>query len=213
MTRLSLACLLAGLFCGTHVAAQMGDMQSMDPSPFMVPPGAMETMQEIQRNSELRLIACGAAGRADKILADCTELLAGSALRGERRVAAFVHRARAHLRLGQSREAILDYEQALLLQPDSLPAALGRALARRAGGDTAHAVSDFDAVIALKPGVPELYIYRAVAHSQSGDDAAALADLDRALTLDPANETARLDRNIVLYRQSVGPLPSIRAAN
>jgi tetratricopeptide (TPR) repeat protein len=154
------------------------------------------------RDNPARRVECG-SGSYEQIISDCTEVLAVPGLDRGKRIAAFVNRATARYWLRQYPGAAVDYDQAIALQPSHLQAVLGRAVTWREMAQYDRAIADFDSALRLKPDWPELYLQRAAAYAANGDDARALADLDRVLRLAPNNATARLNRNIVLYRQQL----------
>jgi tetratricopeptide (TPR) repeat protein len=195
---------LTPLLCSEMAVAQMmpqppGGM-SMGPRPLVQDDGVIVTLPD--RDNPVRLVECG-SGSYEQIISDCSEVLALPRLDRAKRAAAFVNRATARYWLRQYPGAAADYDQALALQPGSLQAALGAALAYREMRHYERAIADFDTAIRLKSNWLELYLQRAVAYAEAGDYPKALADLDRVLRSEPNNATARLNRSIVLYRQEL----------
>jgi tetratricopeptide (TPR) repeat protein len=186
----------------------------------MAPPGMMDSLRPPlqsdddtliltipDRDNPTRHVRCG-EGSYQQMISDCSEVLSVPNLDYRRRAAAFLTRATARYWLREYPEAIRDYGQALALDARNLNATLGRALAYRESRQYAAAIVDFDAAIRLKSDWADLYLHRAIALAENGDDAKALADLDHVLKLAPNNVIARLNRNIVEYRQEIGPRPA-----
>jgi tetratricopeptide (TPR) repeat protein/predicted aspartyl protease len=87
----------------------------------------------------------------DKALADCD-----AAIRQDRAPAYLDSRGLVHLRLGQLKEAIDDYDAALRAAPKTAWSLYGRGLAKKRLGQTAEGEADIQAAVALQPKLPEL---------------------------------------------------------
>jgi tetratricopeptide (TPR) repeat protein len=85
--------------------------------------------------------------------------------------------------------AILDYNQAIEINPRHAAAYASRgvareAIARETKGDAAGAISDYDRAIDLDPAVKEVYNNRGFARQLKGDLDGAIADFTKAVEID-----------------------------
>lgn len=105
------------------------------------------------------------------------------------------HRADAFARNGQHREAIIDYDVAVRLEPAYPDTYLDRGNSSYALGDLDDAIKDFSEAIRLKPEWAEAYANRAVAHAERGDvdDSAQDAAHARLLGIDEVRLTEMLN--------------------
>jgi tetratricopeptide (TPR) repeat protein len=79
--------------------------------------------------------------------------------------------------------AIVDYDQAIQLQPDLAKAYINRGLACYNKGDYNRAFADYDQAIQLRPDYALAYNNRGVAYTNKGDLDRAFADFDQAIQL------------------------------
>ncbi len=95
----------------------------------------------------------------------------------------------AHVAAGRYLEAIADFEQALALDPHSVPAIALLCTALMPLGRYAETITHYDRLVELQPNA-NLFVGRAAAHVVIQDFEQALADLRRALELDPGEVDA-----------------------
>jgi tetratricopeptide (TPR) repeat protein len=86
--------------------------------------------------------------------------------------------------------AILDFTEALKLDPACARACSERGGAHLLQGDAAAAVRDCTRALELDPKLAAAHVHRAAARLAGADAKAALADCDRAVALDPRNAPA-----------------------
>lgn len=103
-------------------------------------------------------------------------------------------RAEMRLGVGESDEAISDYNHVLTLEPGHAKALLGRARARLSLADQDGAIQDISAVLKADPADPEALHLRAVIRSSRFENDLALADFDAAIERQPDRVDWRLER-------------------
>ena len=86
-----------------------------------------------------------------------------------------------HVRLNQSRQALVDAEQCVRSYPDDAKGYLLRGVARSGLGDAGNALRDFDRSISLDSLSDLAFVSRAITYYQQGQYAEALHDYDRAI--------------------------------
>lgn len=101
------------------------------------------------------------------------------------RFIALTQRAEIRIIQGDVDGAIVDYTDAIALQPEDITAYTARAAAKMQKSDMAGAVIDLNEAIRLDPKNDALYHQRGFAQHELQNDSAALADYDIALTLNP----------------------------
>jgi D-alanyl-D-alanine dipeptidase len=82
-------------------------------------------------------------------------------------------------------EAVVDYTEAIRLNPKLVSAYLNRGMLRRQSGDLAGALSDYNELLRLNPNSDLAYNNRAVVRLFQKDFPGALLDLDQAIRLNP----------------------------
>ena len=98
--------------------------------------------------------------------------------------------------LGQYAAAIVDYNQALRLDPDYAAAYHNRGWAKDELGQYAEAIADYDQALRLDPNDAAAYNNRGIAKAALEQYAEAIADYDQALRLDPNYIAAYYNRGI-----------------
>src|SRR5215470_18898425 len=86
---------------------------------------------------------------------------------------------------GDNEHAIVDYTEAIKLNPKVAGAYANRGRAYRAKGDNEHAIADYTKAIKLDPKYAAFYNNRGLAYDAKGDNAHAIADYTEAIRLDP----------------------------
>jgi tetratricopeptide (TPR) repeat protein len=99
------------------------------------------------------------------------------------------------LAMGQTGEAIEDFNAALRLDPKKGQVYCQRALAYALAGDRSASLADFNAALEASPTDAEVFVCRAKALSEFGDKKQALADLNQAIRLDPEKAEAYFERS------------------
>lgn len=110
-------------------------------------------------------------------------------------------RGAAYYKRGQLDAAIVDFDAALAIDPESTSAILGRAYCQLRKREYRKAESDFNAVLKRDPSVTDAFAFRAVARREQGDVEGAIADLGSALALEPERATAHADRGLLHMRR------------
>lgn len=105
---------------------------------------------------------------------------------------AYYYRADAHLKLGESDQAIADYDLTLLHTPNPGPedavTYVNRGVAYVKLGDFEQAIADFTQALTLRPDYDLAFLNRGLAYIQQGDTERAIADFRQVLEIstDPA---------------------------
>jgi tetratricopeptide (TPR) repeat protein len=121
----------------------------------------------------------------DTTIAGCTRVLdAGDETP---KVHSTVYNARgiAYKRKGDYDRAIVDYDEAIRLDPNNARAYSNRGNAYADKGDYDRAIADYDEAIRLDPKFARAYSNRGNAYDGKGDYDRAIADYDEAIRLDP----------------------------
>ncbi len=85
--------------------------------------------------------------------------------------------------MGDYHNAIVDYDQALLLSPKNPEIYYNRAVAHYSVGKSRLALQDLDRAIALQPTMAEAYANRGTVRLEAGDVGGAIADGKKAADL------------------------------
>ena len=150
----------------------------------------------------LTLLVCGDAGAATEdakqgatalvrgdtgqAIARYTSALADQSLPNDRRAMLLNDRAVARARLGQTKEAFDDFNQAVQLFPEYAALYNNRGNLLLALGLVKEALKDFDRALLLAPGYAAAYNNRAGARMKAGEAANAIADYTQAVRLLPS---------------------------
>ena len=97
--------------------------------------------------------------------------------------------------------AVLDFDEALKLSPQDVPALVGRARALGYQGQYDRAIADFSEVLRLGPRSDAIFNERGRIHLRKNDPVAAKADFDAAVLINPRNVHALNNRGLVLVKQ------------
>lgn len=104
-------------------------------------------------------------------------------------------------RMKKNKQALLSYNNALLLKPTSLNALNNRGTLKLEMKDYGGAMNDFNAAIQLDSLKEDAFINRSYLHKIMKDTAAAIRDLKSALRIKPYNVSARNSYATILMRQ------------
>ena len=110
----------------------------------------------------------------------------------------WVTKARAHLELNDSRQAINSFSMALQDPETAATVYLNRGLAQLRSGAFKEATHDFSESVQRDPSLVPAYVNRHASLLAVGNHEAALLDLDRAIQLAPDSPRLRLIRSRVL---------------
>jgi serine/threonine protein kinase/Flp pilus assembly protein TadD len=100
----------------------------------------------------------------------------------------FANRARALMRRGEHREAILDLDRALTLEPSLTTALIQRADAKRGFGDFSGAESDLTTALTHDGAPTRIYFLRAMVYQSLGKKIEADRDLAEGMKQEPQDE-------------------------
>ena len=140
-----------------------------------------------QAQTQQQLDWCNGKGGAtpDLTIGGCTAVIQSGKFTGEILAVAFYARGSAHQAKGQHDPAIVDYDQAIKLNPNFGAAFYNRGTAYASKDHYDRALQDYDKVITLKPGEPMGYIQRGRAYKSLKRYDAALADFQKAVQINP----------------------------
>ncbi|HSH05034.1 MAG TPA: tetratricopeptide repeat protein [Anaerolineae bacterium] len=110
----------------------------------------------------------------------------------------------AYFRLGwlnqvleDHQQALEDYDQAIVLNPEYAIAYANRGISKRILGDLDGEMADYDQAITINPKLATVYYNRGIAKSDLGDLEEAIADFDQAIALNPEDVAAYSNRGVV----------------
>ncbi len=105
---------------------------------------------------------------------------------------------------GDIEGAIVDYTEAIRLNPNDSNAYFNRGFARETRGDVDEAIADYTEAIRLNPNDATAYNNRGIGHKARGDLDHAIADYTEAIRINPKYIEAYMNRGIA--RQNDGDL-------
>jgi TonB family protein len=132
------------------------------------------------------------AANPDRIIAACTEFLAGTGVTAYQRALALGARATAHFSKHAFDPAITDFDAAIQTSPGMAQFFVGRALTEIGKGQRDLAFADFDSAIQVEPLNYETYLGRAQAYFDAGQLDRSLTDFQRAMRMTKANNPGLL---------------------
>lgn len=100
----------------------------------------------------------------------------------------FLERAKLRDEVKDVTNALLDYSEAIRLDPNFARAYLNRGLLKQRQGKIEEAILDFTEVIRLHPTFAEAYSNRGNTKSELGDFVGAISDFDEAIRLNPQSD-------------------------
>jgi tetratricopeptide (TPR) repeat protein len=154
------------------------------------------------------LFACMSSDNPDEGIAACTAIIQSESESPGNRARAFDSRGKLYaVRKGDNDRAIVDYDEAIKLNPDFFNAWYDRGNAYHAKGDYDRAIQDYDeAIKRFAPLIPllgvEVFNDRGKAYSMKGDHYRAIEDYDEAIKLNPNYAPAIYNRGIA--RRALG---------
>jgi tetratricopeptide (TPR) repeat protein len=156
---------------------------------------------QAQAASEQDRRDCAANQNQDARIAACTRVLDDAS--SPQALRTIAHRSRGSAYLGKRlfELAVLEFDEALKLSPQDLPALWGRARALAHQGQYDRAIADFTEMLRLNPRGDRALNERGRVHLHKSDLVAAQADFDAAILANPRNVHAHNNRGLVLARQ------------
>ena len=148
---------------------------------------------------------CKSARSGETRIAACTEIVNSKTVERSVRAEALRRRAAAFAERAANREAVIDYTEALRIEPGTAAALTGRAQARIALGETDAAISDLTDALRAGGNSAGLLMARGYAQLLKNDPDAAIVDFTGAIGLSPKNASAYNNRGLA-YRKK-GDLP------
>jgi len=124
----------------------------------------------------------------------CTQLITGGTLKGKSLGAAYVFRGKAQAQRNEIKAAILDFSEALKIDPLATDALYNRGAAYALMGQNEYALADFANLLDLAPKDPDTLYYRAQIYMTQGKREAALSDLSTVLAGHPEDVDSRMQR-------------------
>jgi tetratricopeptide (TPR) repeat protein len=113
----------------------------------------------------------------------------------------YLNRANDERKNRNFKEAILDYDRALELDPQIAEGYVDRALARIELNDSQAALADLDRAIQFDPKLDRAYLARGGLKRRKGDVPGALQDYNKAIELNPTSASAYDARGNALWDQ------------
>ncbi|MER9266189.1 tetratricopeptide repeat protein [Mesorhizobium sp. M0410] len=143
---------------------------------------------------------CGGAAAGSQRIAACTRIIEDGARSPKSRANAYHNRAIAWADSGDNDLAMVDYDNAIALDPNDTDAYNERGLLWLDKGENDSAISDFDRAIELDPEKAMAIYNRGLAWAHKGHDTRAIADYSHAIELDPKYLEAYNNRGFVFNR-------------
>ena len=130
----------------------------------------------------------------DVVIRDCTEVLSARNGNARQGAADLIVRGRAYRATGRLDAAIVDYTEAIALDPAAALAYYSRGIAYFSKGEFDRAVADYSDALRLRPGDVLTLQNRGHAYQAKADYAPAIADYSQAINLEPRFASAYNDR-------------------
>jgi len=130
----------------------------------------------------------------------CTSIIKSGLVAGQKLAVAYIYRADAYAKLGQTASAFPDYDQAAAILPDADFVYMHRGRAYLTALKTDRALADFDKALTLNPQRPGTFYWRGIAFLLMGQYYRAIADANQALILQPNDEPSLELRCTALLR-------------
>lgn len=140
-------------------------------------------------------------GDMQQSMEDLDTALANAGRDDGRRMWARTLRGLALLRLSRANEALLEFNEALALAPNTVIVLLGRSCAIASLGDSAGAIADLARVIKQEPGNASALALRGEYYVKLGNYEAAIDDFDQAKSIAGGLYPATIASYLSAYRQ------------
>lgn len=142
-----------------------------------------------------RYSACNQGEDLDLRIVGCTEIIGRiSEESEENRSIAHSNRGVAHKAQGNLEQAVADYGEAIVLNPNYATAYSNRANVYLAADQNEKAISDYSKAIEIEPKNPYTHNLRGLTYRIMGSFARAIADFDKAIEFDPNYANAYYNR-------------------
>jgi lipoprotein NlpI len=138
-------------------------------------------------------------GSYDEVIALTTDAIGDGLLAPEYGAIAHYQRGLAYNRKGLHDEAMLDFSEAIRLNPEFARAYYQRGYLARQAGQDELAIADYDCAIQFDPQLVHAYINRGVLRIDQGLYYQALQDFHKAIRLDPTRARIYSDRGCAYY--------------
>jgi lipoprotein NlpI len=152
---------------------------------------------------------CAQTGDPGLSIAGCTRVIQGDGETAQSRAIAYYNRGNAYQANGDLDRAIVDYNVAIQLDPESAQAYVNRGSAHQANGDLDRAIADYNEAIRLDANSAFAYINRGAAYVAKDRLDRGIADYNEAIRLDPESALAYNNRCYALA--IVGQMPQALA--
>jgi tetratricopeptide (TPR) repeat protein len=144
---------------------------------------------------------CHKPTNSDVAINYCTQAIESGQLSGKGLAFAFYRRGNGYHEKGDYDRAILDYDQAVRLNPSHANAFSNRGVAYARKGDYDRAIQNYDEAIRLNPNHADAFSNRGVAYARKGDYDRAIQNYDEAIRLNPNHANAVYDRGNAYRRK------------
>ena len=138
-------------------------------------------------------------GSYDEVIVLTTDAIGDGMLTPEYGAIAHYQRGLAYNRKGLHDEAMLDFSEAIRLNPEFARAYYQRGYLARQAGQDELAIADYDCAIQFDPQLVHAYINRGVLRIDQGLYYQALQDFHKAIRLDPTRARIYSDRGCAYY--------------
>jgi tetratricopeptide (TPR) repeat protein len=139
---------------------------------------------------------CFSSGAHDAIIAACTRAIASSVVRGSDLAVAYNQRGLAYENTGKHDAAVVDFSEAIRLNPTYAIALNNRSWALNNRGEYDRAIADSTAAIKLDPKYATAYVNRGVSYENKGECDKAISDYGEAIKLNPKFAGAYNNRGV-----------------
>ena len=139
--------------------------------------------------------------RGDEAIKACTTALQGDELMSAIRAPFLVARGTAYSREGKYELAIADFNEAIRVKPDFIPAIFNRGITYNHEALYDLAIADFNLVIKFNPNDADGFGGRGTANDHKGQYDLAIADYTEAIRLKPSLAAAFTDRGTTYYHK------------
>jgi lipoprotein NlpI len=172
---------------------------------FQISPAAADKCDDL-REPEPRIVAC-------------TQSIKSGKWKGDNQAINYGNRGKAYEDKGDFDRAIVEYNQAISINPRNPTFYNNRGIAYRGKGDLDRAIADYSQAISLNPKDHDAYYNRGIAYRNKGDLDHAIADYSQAISLNAKDpdffnnrafayrEKGDFDRSIADYSEAIRLAP------